>query len=659
MLSRVHSSGLRIDAFLSWAMQSDVHLFDPLKSDRCVLLVQFDHRIDDTTYNGMIGSGMWCCEFYKGYSYATVTVAIALLDRMLSELQALGALYCELGSPDAPPEVKGAPSTFVATPGPETVIGIIDDGCPFAHQKYRPGNGSSPSVRYLWDQGGDPTLGTVPGDYSSFQYGAVYTTQLDTILEKATTPQGVVNEDSAYALTTLPSLRTMVSHGSQVMSHAAGFARPIEGRPPPPPLTGRTDIAFVQLPPCALDNPTGLWLNNIGLDCLHAIRHYARKMVSPPAKKVLINLSYGPQTGPHNGSFVVEGAIREMRETAKAKGYILRVVLPSGNTHLLQAHAEFDLACIGVEGSSIDWYVSPDSQVHSVLDIWMPTDVAPDQIDVRVESPAGDVVLASNPPVPANPVVSINPSLGPAPDDQLQIVIAIAPTARASTDAAPALAPPPKLATPGRWRVTIKTVSKDICLKGVAHAYLARSDPNMGRPLHGRSGYLDSPDYGDKCGAFPTDQLNPDPPGMGAAEVFARGCLNGAGTGTDSLVASGFRLRDQLPAPYSSGGGTRGPRAGPNWAYPTEECRVLAGLLGRGNRSGVMMRFSGTSIAAPQLVRELAATPGGRLSPSGRSSADDLVVQAPLRQRHALMSATHQRAGSSRSSTSALRSMDK
>jgi hypothetical protein len=169
----------------------------------------------------------------------------------------------------------------------------------------------------------------------------------------------------------------------------------------------------------------------------------------------------------------------------------------------------------------------------------------------------------------------------------------------------------------------------------IAHVYLGRNDPNMGRPLRGRSGHLDSPDYGDKCGKLPSEQLRPNPPGMGSAEVFARGSLSGIATGVGSLVAAGYRLRDNLPAgyggavvvngvrrdslpaPYSSGGPGRAgcPRGGPDWAYPTEESRVLAGLLGRGNRSGVSMRFSGTSIAAPQLARELAATPGSDFKP--------------------------------------------
>ncbi|HSV58141.1 MAG TPA: hypothetical protein VLJ19_04515 [Variovorax sp.] len=599
-MALVHSSGLKIDAYLQWAMQPGVRLFDPRKSNRAVLLVQFGQRLTASKIADLSSLKMSCSKVYIGYSYATVTVSIEDLDTALGRLQGLGAIYCELAAPYAPDLVDVETSPPDPQPdGPATVIGIIDDGCPFAHHAYRRNNGSAASVRFIWDQGGSG-----PG---YFPYGTVLIGQLDTILTAATTPPLGVDEDRAYALAALPSLRTMASHGAQVMSHAAGCARPIENRAPPPALVGRTDIAFVQLPPEALDDPSGLWLKHFGLDGLHAIRTYARDLLYPPAAKVVTNLSYGPQTGPHDGSSFMEGAIEEITATARAQNYTFWVVLPSGNSHLLKAHAEIDLQGLDAAGHTVMWYVAADSQSYSHLEIWLPPQVTLNHVDVQVQSPTGDIALASAPP--ASGVVSITTSLVPAPlaSTQLQIAISVSPTARASTDSAPG-ASPPALATPGRWRVTVKAVSGAVGIQGIAHAYLARNDPNMGRPLRGRSGYLDSPNYGDKCGARPTEQLNSNPPGMGRAEVFARGSMSGIATGAESQVAGGYRLHDNLPAPYSSGGPCRllAPRNSPDYAYPTEQSRVLAGLLGRGNRSGINMRLSGTSIAAPQLTRRLA-----------------------------------------------------
>ncbi|MEJ8811935.1 hypothetical protein WKW77_12720 [Variovorax ureilyticus] len=599
-MALLHSSGLMIDAYLQWALRPAVRLFDPSISTRAVLLVEFQQDLTDSDIATLASMNLWCSNVYVGYSFATVNVpadAPKSLDNALGRLQGQGAVYCELAAPFGPESFEVFPEPEIEHDGPATVIGIIDDGCPFAHYAYRPNNGSSPSVRFIWDQGGT-------GPNAPMSYGTTFLeAKIKGMLAASTTPGLGVDEDHAYTLAALPSLRTMASHGGQVMSHAAGCARPIDNRPALPALVGQTGIAFVQLPPAALDDPTGLWLKHFGLDGLHAVLTYARKILSPPATRVVVNLSYGPQTGPHDGSSFVERAIEKICQ--KAQNYALRIVLPSGNSHLLRAHAEFNLQGLTATGHTIDWYVPADSQSYSHLEIWFPRQITLADVDIEVTSPAGVVAP------PSTGVVSINTSLVPGPpgSTQLQTTIAVSPTAHASTDSMSG-AVPWALATPGRWLVRVKAMPGAVNLQGIAHVYLARNDPNMGRPLRGRSGHLDSPNYGDKCGSFPSDELATNPPGMGPAEVFARGSLNGIATGACTWVAAGYRLNDGLPAPYSSGGLCRpqAPRNSPDYAFPTEQSRVLAGLLGKGNRSGINMRLSGTSIAAPQLTRQLAVS---------------------------------------------------
>jgi len=611
-MALIDSSGLKIDAYLLWAIETKLTFFEQRHDIHVVLLVNFAKPIDKTMLKRMASAGMFCSELFEDYSCASVDAPFATLSNSFQVLHALSARYCELATPIPPTRFVASERVLQVDLGkaPDVVIGIVDDGCPFAHQAYRPGADPAASVRFIWDQGDlepDPAV-KAP---AHFGYGAVYSASyLDQLLAKA---KG--NEDSAYALTALPSLDSALSHGAQVMGHAAGRTRPIDGRPPFPPLTGRTDIAFVQLPAQALDDPSGIWLESYGLAGLHAIRHYGRKMFSKPAAKIIANLSYGPQTGAHDGSSVVEIAIAEMYRRARDHGYIFRVILPSGNSHLLRAHAQIDLKGLTTSGRSIDWYVAADSQVVSLLEIWFPSGVGFDDVDVQVDSPAGDSARASDPPPPPAAVVRVSTVEGPAPANRLQCIIGTAPTARSCTASAPdpdafALAPP------GRWRVTVmaRPGANPKVLDGVAHAYLARSDPNLGRPQLGRSGYLESPNYDDPCGTPPSEHLDPFPL-AGPAEVVARGSINGIATGPESMVAAGFRLSDGRPAPYSSGGPSTGDSAKgdhitPDWAYPTEESRVRSGLLGLGNRSRVALRLSGTSTAAPQMARELAATPG-------------------------------------------------
>jgi hypothetical protein len=595
---------MKLDAYLRWVLQTGFRYYDTRASGKTVLIVRFEKTLDDTSHKRLLGTGLWICPFYIGSICATVRADIDGLEQQLAELEDLGAVYCELGAPVAPPASHGSTEfTRNPGPGPATVIGIVDDGCPFAHHAYRRNDPSAPRVRYIWDQGDTSGAGGLPP--LPFNYGRGYDDgMLQAILASATV-NGTVDEDTAYGLTALPSLRGAVSHGAQVMSHAAGAARPIEGRAPPAPLSGRTDIVFVQLAPESLDDPSGQWLDYRGLDALQAIRFYAREAYATPAQTVVVNLSYGPQTGPHDGSSNLERKIDEMTADAAAEGYAFHVVVPSGNNHLLRAHAQFDL---DRGGGSIDWFVAADSQLPSLLEIWLPAGVTLDHVVVALDTPWGEHIEAGeDKPAAAEPrPVDVIVSEGPSPAHATHVVMAVAPTAR-STDAG---APTFPLAPPGRWRVSVQPRAGQTP-HGIAHAYLARSTANMGRARRGRSGWLYSPGYQTALSRPPDDEQLDGSREPGPAEVVARGAMSGIATGSRARVAAGFRLRDRLPAPYSGGGPSRGARTGPDFAYPTDESRVLPGLLAAGNRSGTVMRLSGTSIAAPQYARALAATPVG------------------------------------------------
>jgi len=145
---------------------------------------------------------------------------------------------------------------------------------------------------------------------------------------------------------------------------------------------------------------------------------------------------------------------------------------------------------------------------------------------------------------------------------------------------------------------------------GMADAYLARSDPNLGRPQRGHSGYLDSDNYDPKRYMRASERLVE--PQTGSAEVVARGSMSGIATGDKTYVAAGFCARTSEPYPvvYSSGGpARRGCREGPTYAYPSDQSKVIQGVLGWGNRSGVVTRLVGTSFTAPMLARDLWMTP--------------------------------------------------
>ncbi len=103
-------------------------------------------------------------------------------------------------------------------------------------------------------------------------------------------------------------------------SSRIGPSRPGQDRRDPPswqpgtdPASG-ADVVFVQFPKDCIRDATGVWLKAYVVDGIQYILSFA-----DPAKtkNVVINLSYGPTTGPHDGTAVLEsgadGACRGIR----------------------------------------------------------------------------------------------------------------------------------------------------------------------------------------------------------------------------------------------------------------------------------------------------------------------------------------------------------
>lgn len=157
-------------------------------------------------------------------------------------------------------------------------------------------------VQFIWDQGWRSTGGA---GASLFGYGTVaYARQIRQWLRL---PDGSRrSEASSYAASGLPGLRAATSHGAMAMSHAAGpltvrerlspsrFGGSDATLPPvrQPARLRDTHVAFVQLPPSALNDASGRWLGAFALDGLHAIRFYGEQ-VAKCTEKIVANLSSG------------------------------------------------------------------------------------------------------------------------------------------------------------------------------------------------------------------------------------------------------------------------------------------------------------------------------------------------------------------------------
>jgi hypothetical protein len=623
---------LRCDVYLQWAMHIQLRYLNSEEQPTMVVLARFEKPlVAEATRALRQQGGPWISPLYDGSHHATVTVSgqLEVLQEQLTRMQQLLGIACfELGTPlGTLVSNEVLPMSRSRENGPATVVGIIDDGCPFAHMHHRHTAWTRPAVRFVWDQGAPTTgAGTPPLNYGRFMRRQ----DLMGYISQATV-NGEVVEEAAYRASGLPSLRSVTSHGAQVLSLATGWANRVmplrSPRAPasaaPSPTPGRTDIAFVQLPPVALDDPSGQWLGHYALDGIRAIVSYGRDLFKKKASRIVVNLSYGPQTGPHDGTSILETAMDELILHAQndAEPYTLSIVLPSGNGHLLRSHAEFDLAA---GGGDVDWCIPADSHSPSYAEIWLPANADLSVVRAALVSTSGQripVVLGAVQQFDDDTAATLATNVcGHA--DRIVILMVVAPTARPPAPVSGTL----PLAAPGRWKIEV--VAPPSSATGVAHAYLARSDPNLGRARKGRSSWFDRPEYDPFRYRRSSVQLD-DQALPGPAAVAARGSISGIATGALTDVVAGYCAATGLPATYSAGGPSRGARAGPSFAYPTDRSAVLPGVLACANRSGAVSMLLGTSFAAPQFTRDLWLRPGAAAAATAAQGVFPIPLPMP------------------------------
>jgi hypothetical protein len=138
------------------------------------------------------------------------------------------------------------------------------------------------------------------------------------------------------------------------------------------------------------------------------------------------------------------------------------------------------------------------------------------------------------------------------------------------------------------------------------HAYVARSDPNMGVRTGARRSYFVDPRWELNRSAVAGCEYGDGEFDNAGSLIHRIGTLNGIATAKDASVhvAGGYVIANGRKSPYSSAGPARGgPRIGPDVVLPCDESYALEGMRAGGNRSGGVFRLIGTSTAAPQLAR--------------------------------------------------------
>lgn len=516
-----------------------------------------------------------------------------------------------------PPDPDARPQAIAAHGlGPaDVVVGIVDDGIAFANERFRvqarDGNRASRLLAF-WDQSRG---GVARGPWV---HGPVHDRQHLHAALHAAGAHGLFDEQEAYRRLDYREARHRVTHGTHVMDLAAG-ADPGE------PLA--TPIVAVQLPAAAIADTSCASTTVYMLDAIRFVMS-AADAVAPPGRicPAVVNLSIGNIAGPHDGSSIFEQALDEM----SALRDDCHVVMAAGNSYLSRCHAWMDLGP-GAE-ASLDWQIQPGDGTPSYLELWAGRADGADPVAADVAA----VVLELTPPgepsvsvrlgeavllrIDGEPVAMLSWQFQVANGRRPMALIAVAPTAGDTGWLRPAPC--------GAWRVALHN-------GGAQHlecrAYVQRDDAPLGRPMQGRQSWLEDPDYHrfDRRGGV---QLR-DSRG---AYVRRSGTLNGLASGVQVHVAGGA-LHDRdgrlPPARYSSvplpdereGG------AGLRALVVTEDSPLLHGVLAAGTASGTRVALSGTSMAAPQLTRLIAASfHRGAAAPAWQTVLDHQDQPVPL-----------------------------
>ncbi len=528
--------------------------------------------------------------------------------------------------------------------GSPVVMGIIDEGIAFANQRFRNGPDKS-RVEYAWIQDG-----RARGDVA---YGLELTkADIDESLGKCVS-EGQVDEDLFYSITGVvdfgqaahKATAKRAGHGTHVMDLACGFE---EGSL----LTGEGDagregkvqrpIVCVKLPTVTVAETSGIGLEYYVLDGVDYILRRARdiaRRLKCNELPVVINFSSGILAGPRDGTQPIELAIDDRIRRRRTKMAPTDVVLPSGNSRLSRLHARISLAPSGQDEDSkeLQFRVLPDDRTCSYLEIWLPArDKAWSEdgwMDLTLKPPGGETseaLVAGTGKhaiewAPHGDVLcKIYYEFVGHPTMRGRYVIALLPTAL--PDSAQQLAPF------GTWTIAVRN-RMNAPIRDV-QASIQWDDRPLGYPQNGRQSYF----IDDRYRRFEESGREVDVDNE--SFIKREGSINAIATGSETIVVAGCVRNEGRVVRYSSGGPTAraggaaiaDARRGPDTSAWSDRSYVHQGILAAGTRSGSVMAMNGTSVAAPQIAREIAIRREQGDRRSGREIVETLgepVITAP------------------------------
>ena len=465
---------------------------------------------------------------------------------------------------------------------PRVAIGVIDQGIAFAHQRFR-------------NIAGTRIEGILLQDASAGTGLELTKAQIDAVSASGHTDEMIYRKLGLldFATSGFKAFAMRRTHGTHVLDLAAGadVADNVTDRP----------ILAVEMPEDAVGEPVGSTLTtHAWMGILYILERANTIRAANETLPIVINLSYGPHDGPHDGSSVFEQSVDLIQLVWDGTKTPVRFVFAAGNSRQARVHA----SAVINPNDSIDWEwrVQPADQTPSFLQLWFDSDKAavdlipPDGRTLKVSrlSPKDDEPAVG-------PRYSMSFELPVAPSTKSLVSIFISPTA---TD--PPLASGQPTVPAGLWTIRMRNrTATAIAVDG----WVRRDETLTGRRSRGRQARFDDP------AARQTTQGRPVEFGGATAPAYVdrRGTLSGIATGKETFVVGGYCIgtlqSEMRPASYSSAGPNSNPLRPTNsltYSFPSEDSVACHGRLAAGTCSGSSVAMNGTSVAAPQATRWIA-----------------------------------------------------
>ncbi|MFV0360727.1 hypothetical protein [Tropicimonas sp.] len=511
------------------------------------------------------------------------------------------ASWATVHDPAAEPEGWIAPAIR-----PAAIVGVIDDGIPFAQRAFLGRDGRS-RISHCWLQAARAASGR-----SAVPFGREFANgQIDRLRAGFPDERQLYREAGAIDAD-LPELGLALAGRATHGAHIAGLCAGNDPHVGATPMGDDIQIVAVQLPNTIAWDTSGFGKEMYMLSALHYILARARRIAAqypdgPAELPLVVNFSYGWSANRHDGGATMERAVEQLLARRRAIQPATALVMPMGNNFEKRMHARIVGADLRGGEYTIDWHLPPDDHTASYLEIWFPEGIDPAGNSVSIRPPEGVALdsggrIALDPPPPPDDgdprrfrdlrvegKIVGQLSADKHMNERWRVLLALIPTSYTRNQ--------PRRAAAGSWRITIR--SETLAQDEAINIWLQRDDDPGVLRSGGRQSHLIDP----KAPARPALSPGQCRPWLDIVRGF--GTFNGIASSAATTRVGGYVGTDRRPSRYSGAGGLT--RTGGNvtaWSVPptlsapADQGIFRPGLPSIGVLSGSGARLQGTSAAA-------------------------------------------------------------